>query len=335
MFVTLDRPKLELRQLRAFVEVATRGHFGHAAAALCLSQPALTLRVQTLERELGVDLFDRGGRVLHLTRAGEVLLPYATRIVESENRALAEIKQHVVAREGQLRVSYLTLWDGLPTNVVTAFRRRRPGVRIETMSGYSTENLERIVKGDVDLAFVNIGVGRRPGVVLRVLDRHPMVLIMAPNHHLAAKDALEITDLRGERFVGVSLGVNNLFANDLKTWLARHMGEEPRIVASEPPDQIAGAVATLGDAVAIMTEVRASASQNMGIVYRKLVPTPMIEYGIAFRKGTPSQPLSDFLETVANFARPNIDDLPAGCETLFPSREERESSPVGTSDRRP
>lgn len=265
---------------------------------------------------------------MRVTKAGEVLLPYAKRIVESENRALALVKQYVVAKEGQIRVAYLTLWDGLPTSVVSVFRRRRPAVTVETTSGYSAENLERIVKRDADLAFLNIGVGRRPGVMLRVLDRHPMVLIMAPSHRLAARDSIEVAELRDERFVGVSPGVNDAFAKDLKAWLARHMGEEPRIAASEPPDQIASAVATLGDAVAIMTEVRASASQNMGIVYRKLAPTPMIEYGIAFRNDNPSQPLGDFLETIDSLAPPDICDLPPGCETLSGSVSAEESKPV-------
>ena len=314
---------MELRHLRAFVEVAAKGHFGRAAAALSLTQPALTLRVQTLEKELGADLFDRSGRVIRLTRAGEVLLPHAKRLVQVEDQALAEIKQHVAAKEGKLRVAYLTLWDGLPTNLVSMFRRRHPGVRIETMSGYSSENLERVVKRDADLAFLTIGVGRRAGVVMRVLDRHPLVVIMAPDHHLAARVSVPVAELRGERFIGLSSGVNNAFAKDMNTWLTRQMGEQPRIVAFEPPDQIASAVATSGGAVAVMTETRALVGESVGIVYRKLAPTPMIEYGIAFRKDNPSQPLADFLEAVDDSAPTFTDGLPAGYEAVSRSSPAR------------
>ena len=317
---------MELRHLRAFVEVAEKGHFGRAAAALSLTQPALTLRVQALEKELSADLFDRSGRVMRLTRAGEVLLPHARRLVEVEDQALAEVRQHVAAKEGRLRIAYLTLWDGLPTNVVSMFRRLNPGVRIETTSGYSTENLERVVKRDADLAFLNPSVGRRPGVVLRVLDRHPMVLIMTANHRLSARDSVAVSELRGERFIGVSSGVNNAFAKDLNSWLTRHMGEQPRIVASEPPDQIASAVATSGDTVAVMTEARASASESVGIVYRKLAPTPMIEYGIAFRRDNPSRPLADFLDAIDTLARQVSNHLPAGYEAVPRSRPARVAS---------
>jgi DNA-binding transcriptional LysR family regulator len=317
---------LELRHLRAFVEVAANGHFGRAAAALSLTQPALTLRVQALEKELGADLFDRSGRVMRLTRAGEVLLPHAKRLVQVEDQALAEIKQHVAAKEGKLRVAYLTLWDGLPTNVVSMFRRRHPGVRIETTSGYSTANLERVVNREADLAFLTIGVGRRPGVVTRVLDRHPLVVIMAPNHHLAARVSVPVAELRGERFIGVSSGVNTAFAKDLSAWLTRHMGEPPRIVASEPPDQIASAVATSGGAVAVMTETRALVGESVGIVYRKLAPTPMIEYGIAFRKDNPSQPLADFIKAIDDSAPTITDGLLAGYEAVSRSSPARAAS---------
>ena len=314
---------MELRHLRAFVEVAAKRHFGRAAAALSLTQPALTLRVQALEKELGTDLFDRSGRVMRLTRAGEVLLPYARRLVEVENQALAEIRQHVAAREGKLRIAYLTLWDGLPTNLVSMFRRRHAEVRIETTSGYSTENLERVVNREADLAFLNIGVGHRPGVVVRVLERHPMGLIMAANHRLSARASIPVSELRGERFIGLSSGVNDAFAKDLIAWLTRHTGEQPTVVASEPPDQIASAVATSGDAVAVMTEARASVSQSVGIVYRKLEPTPMIEYGIAFRKDNPSQPLADFLEAIDDSVPTITDGLPAGYEAVSRSSPAR------------
>jgi DNA-binding transcriptional LysR family regulator len=182
------------------------------------------------------------------------------------------------------------------------------------------------VNREADLAFLTIGVGRRPGVVLRVLDRHPLVLIMAPNHHLAARVSVPVAELRGERFIGVSSGVNNAFAKDLSAWLTRHMGEPPRIVASEPPDQIASAVATSGGAVAVMTETRALVGESVGIVYRKLAPTPMIEYGIAFRKDNPSQPLADFIKAIDDSAPTITDGLLAGYEAVSRSSPARAAS---------
>ena len=72
---------MELRQLRAFVEVAGQGHFGRAAQRLHLTQPSLTQRIQALEREVGVQLLERSAREVRLTAAGTMLLPHAQSLV--------------------------------------------------------------------------------------------------------------------------------------------------------------------------------------------------------------------------------------------------------------
>ena len=83
---------MELRQLRAFLEVARQGHFGRAAGRLNLTQPALTQRIQALERELGVQVFERSAREVHLTDAGRLLLPYARSMVQNEEAATRSLR---------------------------------------------------------------------------------------------------------------------------------------------------------------------------------------------------------------------------------------------------
>jgi DNA-binding transcriptional LysR family regulator len=79
---------MELRQLRAFIEAADSGHFGRAAERLHITQPALTQRLQSLERELGVHLLERNAREVRLAPAGTILLPHARRMVEAEDLGL-------------------------------------------------------------------------------------------------------------------------------------------------------------------------------------------------------------------------------------------------------
>src|SRR6476660_8730449 len=150
---------MELRQLRAFVAVATEGHFGRAAAQLNLTQPGLTLRIQALEKELGAQL--------------------------------RELKDRAVGIAGRLRIGYLSLGAiAFPGRVVAEFRRRYPTVQVDTSSDYSGVNAERLRGGMLDAAFLHPGfVGLRgdpaDGIAVRLLSRDNVVLALNPQHELA------------------------------------------------------------------------------------------------------------------------------------------------------
>src|SRR6266850_6594112 len=121
---------MELRQLRAFVAVASEGHFGRAAARLNLTQPGLTLRIQALEKELGAQLFERSAREVHLTAAGTLLLPHARGLLRIEDRALRELKDQAEGIGKRLRISYVAYGAvAFPAEVVAEFRRRYPTIR--------------------------------------------------------------------------------------------------------------------------------------------------------------------------------------------------------------
>jgi len=102
---------MELRQLRAFVEVATLGHFGHAADRLHLTQPALTQRIQALERELGLQLLERNAREVRLAPPGIVLLPHARRLVQAEDLALRDLTGYTSGSIGRIRLAYQASGD--------------------------------------------------------------------------------------------------------------------------------------------------------------------------------------------------------------------------------
>jgi DNA-binding transcriptional LysR family regulator len=307
---------MELRQLRAFAVVASKGHFGQAAASLNLTQPALTLRIQALEKELGAPLLDRNSREVRLTAAGKVLLPYAQNLIETEDRALADMRQHAAAKAGHLRISYLTLWDGLPTSIVSEFGFRYPAVTVDTTGGYSEPNLERVLRREVDMAFLSMAFADCDEVTLRPLERHRLVLIMPPTHRLAGFDTIPIRELRGEPIIGLSAGMNTVLVASATNWLAHHLGEAPNFVAFEPPDQMARAVANRGNAVALMSVPKAAASVHLGIVYRQISPSPVLDYGMAYRNDNHSEALAGFLQVVDELAPSISGELPEGCEAL-------------------
>lgn len=298
---------MELRHLRAFAALASQRHFGHAASSLNLTQPALTLRIQVLEKELGVQLVDRSSRELHLTPAGQVLLPYANSLIEIEDEAIAEMKHHVAVKAGRLRISYLAGWDGLPTSIVSTFRTRYPKATVDTMSGYSMPNLDRVMKRDADLAFFTVGTPVYDEIAVRSIDRKEIGILMVPTHPLAAIDPVPVRQLRGVPMIALSAGVNDVIVATYTRWLARHLGEAPNYVAYEPPDQLAEAVAQRADAVTLLSEPRASAASHLGLVFRRLTPSPVLECGIAYRKDNRSAALADLIEIIDDLAVP-LDD---------------------------
>ena len=308
---------MELRHLRAFVAIADTGHYGRAAASLKLTQPAITQRIQVLERELEVQLFNRNAREVTLTPAGETLIEHARSLVQIEDRALLALRDHLAGIAGRLRISYLTLWDaGLPADIVAEYRRRYPTIKLEMTTGYSQQNQDCIAAGDVDVAFIGTTIGERKGVAMRSLDRHDLVVVIPPTHRFMQMERVPIEWLRGEPIIAVTPVVNPNLAAASLAWLAKYTGEPPNVIREEPPDQMAAALAQSGNAIALMTVHRAIIAQTEGLEYRPLTPTPVIEYGFAYLRDNPSPSLANFVAMVDEIAIPLTAELPAGSELL-------------------
>ena len=309
---------MELRHLRAFVAIADTGHYGRAAASLKLTQPAITQRIQVLERELGVQLFTRNAREVHLTPAGEALIEHARSLVQIEDRALAALRDHQAGIAGRLRISYLTLWDrGLPADIVAEYRRRYPTVKLDMTTGYSQSNMNRLVSGEIDFAFIGAAVAPGKGIVLRPLDRHEIVVVIPPAHRFAQMERVPIESLRGEPMISTTPGINPKLSAATFDWLTKFIGEPPNIVREEPPDQIAAALAQSGDAITLMTEHRAVIARTEGLDYRPLVPSPYIEYGVAYGRDNPSPAMANLIAIVEEIAPPLFAEMPGDSELLW------------------
>ena len=184
---------MELRQLRAFVEVATSGHFGRAAERLHVTQPALTQRIQALEGELGLQLLERNAREVRLTPAGAVLLPHAMRLIQVEDQGLNALKSYSSGMVGRLRLAYPSAGDVATAGVVIAeYRRRFPAVDVETISGTSGSNLKLLHDNAVDAAVVLITSTRLEGIEIRTLRREEIILAIGSEYPLAKMERVPI-----------------------------------------------------------------------------------------------------------------------------------------------
>jgi DNA-binding transcriptional LysR family regulator len=191
---------VELRQLEYFVAVAKHRHFGRAAEAVYVTQPALSQQVQRLEAELGIALLRRTSRGVELTPAGEDLLARAETILAEITRARGAMDEHAGVVRGAVRVAATTA-DALHLpDILAAFHREHPGVRLALRHASAGEVLALVRRGAVDLAVLSLGGEPVDGLTVTPLADEPLRAIAAPGESFPAV-AVAIEDLRGRPFV--------------------------------------------------------------------------------------------------------------------------------------
>ncbi|MFG0316626.1 MAG: LysR substrate-binding domain-containing protein [Planctomycetota bacterium JB042] len=194
------RPDVNLRQLEVFVRIHELGSFSRAAAALGLSQPTVSAHVRSLEEELGARLFQREGRGIRVTAAGDRLYVPARRLVEERDRAIAA----VMGEEGELHGDLAVAASSIPGSYivprfVAALCERHPAVRVTLSIGDSRSVARRVRDGGCEIGVV----GSEPDRA--VVDATPagedrLVLVAPPGHPLAGR-TVAAPRLIGERFV--------------------------------------------------------------------------------------------------------------------------------------
>ncbi len=187
---------LSLRQFEVFLAVARAGSFRRAAEALHLSQPALSQHVGELEREFGVRLFDRSGRVVTPTEAGRVLQDHAHRLFAT----LTSIRDVLGELAGLTRGSLVIGASTTPgvyvlPRVIAAYRERYPRIELSLRIANSRVIKERIRANELDLGVVG-GYEARPGEECPVAGlQDELVLVVSPTHRWARRREIRPDEL--------------------------------------------------------------------------------------------------------------------------------------------
>ncbi|WP_300155284.1 LysR family transcriptional regulator [Solidesulfovibrio sp.] len=195
---------MELRDLKTFVTVASLLNFNQAGKTLHAAQSTVSVRVQALEVELGVRLFDRLGRRVVLTEAGERLLEYGRKLLDLEEEARAWVSGEGLVR-GALTVRIpesLCTWR-LP-GVLCRFRRRCPDVRLRIIPCAFDGLTEDLRRGVTDLAFVLAADMPHRDMRADFLGSEPLVVVAAPGCPLAGLPTVGPAALEGMPLVFAS-----------------------------------------------------------------------------------------------------------------------------------
>ena len=148
-------PGMDFKQLQYFVQVAELGSFTRAAMVLKVAQPALSRQVRSLEVELRQNLFQRNGRGVTLTDAGQRLLAHGRGILQQVQRAVLDLEAQRGAPVGRLALGVPpSVGRMLTAPLVNQFRERFPKATLTMVEGLSTYVLEWLVQGRIDCAVV-------------------------------------------------------------------------------------------------------------------------------------------------------------------------------------
>ena len=144
---------MELRNLITFVRIAEVKNFSKSAQLLGYSQSAVTMQIKQLEQELGRQLFERIGKQVKLTQAGEKLLPYALEILNTAQKAQSMVRENEQITGHSHIGTCESYVIGVLPQVLTAFQQQCPNVEVQVQTGLTTDLFHRLRQNDIDLLF--------------------------------------------------------------------------------------------------------------------------------------------------------------------------------------
>jgi DNA-binding transcriptional LysR family regulator len=187
-----------LDQLRILKAIADEGSFKRAADSLFVSQPAISLQIQNLEKQLAVPLFDRGGRKAQLTEAGNLLLAYGEKIITLCQETCRAIEDLQNLQGGTLIVgASQTTGTYLLPRMIGSFHQKYPYVSVQLQVHSTRRTSWAVANGQVDLAIIGGEVPLELQDILEIIPytEDELALILPPNHPLAEQETIAKEDL--------------------------------------------------------------------------------------------------------------------------------------------
>jgi len=271
-------------QLQCVRAVASAGSFTRAAASLLVSQPALSMQIRSLERELGERLFHRGGGAIVPTASGRAVLGHAQAILAEVEKLKAGMKARRGLEEGELN---LAAGDAVLRHLLlpslSRFAKKHPGVRLRVWNKTSSETCALIQEGRVDLGVVTLPAKAR-GLEIKVWRAFRQVAVSASARSGAPPRAMALTDLCAQNLLLLERGTRGREALEASFF---QRGLAPTSVMDLGSVDAQIDLARIGVGVAVVPDfsVRGAA----GLACRPIGGLPAAHLALATRKGPVSR----------------------------------------------
>jgi DNA-binding transcriptional LysR family regulator len=288
---------MELRHLRYFVTLAEELHFGRAAEKLHIAQPPLSQQIKQLEQELGFELFHRTKRSVHLTEAGQIFLKQVQEIFRQLEQAIEIGRQTSRGEVGQLVIGFVSsaAYNILP-QILRNFRNNFPDVALELHELTTTEQLQHLRLGKIDIGFIRPPVDDN-NFGHTIVFEEPLIVALPENHPRAIASTVSLSFLCNEQFI--------LFPRylapalyDLIITLCQQTGFNPKVSQEAIQMQTIVSLVAAGMGIAIVPESLQNL-QRTGVVYKTLQQTtPKVAIAMIWRKHQISPILDNFLRQI-------------------------------------
>ena len=186
---------MELRQLGYFIKAAELLHFTDAAAASFVTQSTLSQQIKQLEEELGMLLFDRIGKQVHLTEAGQVFLEHARQIllgVKKSRQAILELNNLVT---GELRIGVTYAFSSMLLPALAPFSAKYPGIRIVLEYGTANELEQKLKLAELDVILAFHDQSDTEDFEMQLLFVSRIMMVVAKKHPLAGLKKISLAEL--------------------------------------------------------------------------------------------------------------------------------------------
>ena len=244
---------MTLNQLGYFYQAAVLQHFNQAAEKMNISEPSLSRSISSLEDELGVTLFEKRGRNVILTKAGEIFLEQATQILDDVKRA--ENKMHHLATDGgHIDIAYVSplAREYIPRTVRNFLSlEQNKNITFNFNQDITSVNIEGLKKGAYDLIFGSYSANE-PNIEFVPIIKQEIVAILPIGHPLSRKEAVEATDFADYQVLGYSR--HSGLGKYTRSFFKEH-GIAPNFICESPDENGIASLVAQGFGIALVADV--------------------------------------------------------------------------------
>lgn len=300
---------MDYDQLASFLEVAKLQSFSRAAEKLYRTQPAISAQVRLIEQECGEKLFDRSGKRVLLTPAGEILFRYAQRLIELQKKALQAIAELNQTPRGKLYIgaNEATCLYVIP-KTFARFKETYPLVQISIYRNFSHKIMQKVQEGAVDMGIVTLPQ-QAPNMEVIPLFKDEMQVVVPKSHPLAKNKSVTLEEFSNYPLVVPKTGRTRVLLDRLLRDFRGHVQISMELASVETIKKFVGA----GLGISLVSRAYAQAEVAAGLL--KLIPLEgqklYRELGLIYRRDRYlSLPAKVFIDVVRQTTDPAPESTP-------------------------